>query len=285
MITREERGRGRRVILRAMVAALVRRAAVAAVAAAGLLAGCASAPTSPALQTPIPLASSWQAGLFVTGHGPVGLGPSAPATDTTPADPAQQQLATVGLLPSDVGDGATVALAADGTSLDQKSLNYCQASFPSEAAREARRKVELLDAAGARAGVSTEAVLYRTAADAGAALEELRAAVATCPSPRTITFSGHDLVLTGIGSEDVQTAGLTDPRHRVLVSTVVRDTTAAVTYQVRGVYQVRGRVLVITVLSSGGADITTLELETLHSLSRSVAERLARLDPGFALSS
>jgi hypothetical protein len=263
-----------------MVAALVRRSAV--LAAAYLLAGCASAPTSPALQTPIPLASSWQAGLFVAGHGPVGLGPSASAADPTLADPAQRQLATVGLLAADVGDGATVALAADGTSLGQKSLNYCQAQFPSEATRQARRKVELLDAGGARTGVSTEAVLYRTAADAGAALEELTAAVATCPSPRTITFSGHDLVLTRIGSEDVQTAGLADARDRVLVSTLVHDTTAAATYQVRGVYQVRGRVLVITVLSSGGADITALELETLHSLCRSVAERLARLDPGFA---
>jgi hypothetical protein len=264
-----------------VAAALVRRAAVVA-AATGLLAGCASAPTSPARQTPIPLASSWQAGLLVAGHGPVGLGPSASATDSTLADPVQQQLATVGLLAGDVSDGARVALAADGTSLGQKSLNYCQAPFPSEAAREARRKVELLDAAGARTGVSTEAVLYRTSADAAAALEELTSADATCPSPRTITFSGHDLVLTRIGSEDVPTVGLTAVPDRVLISTLVHDTTAAVTYQVRGVYQVRGRVLAITVLSSGGADITTLELETLHSLSRSVAERLTRLDPGFA---
>jgi hypothetical protein len=262
-----------------MVAALVRRT-VAVAAAAYLLAGCASAPTQPALQTPIPLASAWQPGLLVAGHGPVGLGPSA--TDATPADPDQQRLATVGLIAGDVGDGATVALATDGTSLAQKSLNYCQGTFPSEATREARRRVEVLDAAGARTGVSTEAVLYRTVADAGAALDELRAAAAACPSPRTITFSGHDLVLTAMDSGDVQTAGLVDPAHRVIVSTLLRDTTAGATYQVRGVYQVRGRVLVVTVLSSAGPDITTFELETLHSLCRSVAERLARLDPGFA---
>lgn len=257
--------------------------AAALVSVTLLLAGCAGASTAPAQQTPIPLDSAWRPGLLVSGHGPQGLGPSLTASpsDTTLDDAVQQQLATVGLAASDLGGGLTVRLATDGTSLAVPSLNYCRATYTSEAAREAHRKVELLTAGGARTGVTSDAVLYRTPVDAVTALDELRAAQASCPAHRRVVVSGHVLRLAQRGSADVPTAGLVAPADRVLVSTEVEDRSISSTYRVTGVYQVRGRLLVATVVTSSGTDFTATELGNLNALAAASASRLRQLDSGF----
>lgn len=107
-------------------------------------------------------------------HGPQGLGPSASPPDPTLSDPTQAAPAPVTVVARDLAGGGSVALVADGTSLTATSLNYCSASYPSEAARQARRRVEVLDSAGLRVGITNEVVLYATPADAHAALAELR---------------------------------------------------------------------------------------------------------------
>ena len=67
----------------------------------------------------------------------------------------------------------------------------------------------------------------------------------------------------------------------MFVSTNEHDTTSRVGHGLNGASRVRGRVLIDVVVSSAGADFTTLELATLHTLASNAATRLARLDPAF----
>lgn len=226
--------------------------------------------------TPIPAASAWHPGLFVEGYGPAGLGPSVSAS---PLDPTQTALDAVGLRAGDFGNGLTVALAANGTSLSVHSLSYCSADYPSEADREARRRMLATTAKGEDAGVVTEAVSYRTAAAATAALAQLKAADQACPSPRTTTAGAQTATLTIVPSDDVDVSGLVPADHRLLVSTTVDPGTgAADVYRVTRVWQLRGRVLVALVYTSAGATATTQDLSDIALLANRIASRLDALN-------
>jgi hypothetical protein len=225
--------------------------------------------------TPIPVASAWHPGLFVAGYGPAGLGPSASAS---PLDTTQQALEGVGLQPVDVGTGLTVALATDGTSLTVHSLTYCSGAYASESDRQARRRTVATTSSGADAGVVTEAVYYRTAAAASAALKQLRVADEGCTSPRTATSGGQTATLTLVPSDDIDTSGLVPADHRLLVSTTVDPGTGAGTsYRATRIWQVRGRVLVALVYTSVSATATAQELHDIALLASRVAGRLDAL--------
>ncbi|MBI1379170.1 MAG: hypothetical protein GC157_17075 [Frankiales bacterium] len=261
------------------------RAAAALLGVATMLAtaGCAPSGPSAATQTPIPTASAWWPALFAQGHPAQGLGPAAAAsaspsaTDPAATDAVQRALARVGLRAADFGDGVTVVLAQDGASLSQHSLAYCSATYPSEDQRVARRKVEVRTSDGQRVGVTSEVVLYRTPAEAAAALHELEQAAASCPSPRTVTVSGDPLTVRQVPATDVPVEGLVPSDRRTLVSNSVTDPKANATYRVVGVYQVRGRVLADLIATSAGTDFTSAELTTLDALAAAVAGRLAAL--------
>jgi hypothetical protein len=245
--------------------------------------------------------SAWYPGLLLAGHAGQGLGPDAPASaspsgspssstsasgaspassDPTLDDAVQQRLDEVSIQKTDV-TGLTVSLGTNGTSLAQPSLAYCEKTFPSERSREARRQVDVLNAAGKRAGISSEAVLYLTPADATLALAELRSGAASCATTRTVTTGGHRLTVVQRTSTDVPVAGLVAEKQRLLLATLVTDATdpkAVITYRIQRVWQQRGRFLVGVFVESAGSDLSRDELAAIGQLTATVATRLARLD-------
>jgi hypothetical protein len=229
--------------------------------------------------TPIPVSSAWHPGLFVEGYGPSGLGPSPTGTASASAlDVTQQTLASVGLQPADFGNGLSVALASNGTALSVHSLSYCSADYPSESDREARRRMVAATTSGTEAGVVSEAVYYRTASAAGAALMQLRVADEACPSPRTTTAGNQTATLTVVPSDDVDVSGLVPADHRLIVSTTVDPGAAAGgPYRVTRVWQVRGRVLVALFFTSSSSTATTRDLSDMALLAARIATRLDAL--------
>ena len=269
------------------------------------LSACASSAPSPAAPSPIPVESAWYPGLLLAGHAGQGLGPDAstsgsptsstpsPASssssasgaspapsDSTLDDAVQQRLDEVSIQKTDV-TGLTVSLGTNGTTLAQPSLAYCEKTFASERSREARRHVDVLNASGKRAGISSEAVLYLTPSDATQALAELRSGAAACAATRTVTTGGHTLTVVQRSSADVPVVGLVAEKQRLLLAAIVTDATdpkAVITYRIQHVWQQRGRLLVGVFVESAGSDLTRDELAAIGQLTATVATRLARLD-------
>lgn len=246
--------------------------AVVAGAVALALTACAGPGAAPA-QTPIPLASAWRPGLLVDGYGATGLAPSP--TTSAPTDPAQQALASVSLQQADFGSGLTVALAADGTSLAKPSLAYCDGTFTSEAGREARRRT-IITPTGSR-DISTEAVYYRTVADASTALSEMRAAAAACPTHRTATAGDQTLVLDVVADPGIDTAGLVPAAQRLVIATDVDAGSGTDPYRLTRIWQQRGRVLVGLFYGSASTAFTAQDRSDVALLSSGIAAHLDAL--------
>jgi hypothetical protein len=79
-----------------------------------------------------------------------------------------------GFTPKLIGGGNAIA--------DQVTLDLCSSDFPSEALRVARHQVAAIDAQQHDTGISIEAVLYGSPADAQQAMREVRNAKAKCPN-------------------------------------------------------------------------------------------------------
>src|SRR5262249_62410931 len=76
--------------------------------------------------------------------------------------------------------GGPVLCSSKGTTLQDPTLDLCNAPFPSERLRSARLQLVDVNAAG-NASLSTEAVLYRSPKAAAGAFAEIRKARAECP--------------------------------------------------------------------------------------------------------
>jgi hypothetical protein len=109
---------------------------------------------------------------------------------TVSRDPDRAVLGGLGLRQKDVASTRTVLLYQKGNTLQEPTLDLCNAHFASERLRTAR--LQLVDADGAGdASLSTEAVLYKSPAAATQAFAEIRKARATCPGrPVTSPFDG-----------------------------------------------------------------------------------------------
>ena len=111
---------------------------------------------------------------------------TAPPTPTTvpgaivSKDPDREVLGRLGLRHGDVAADRTVFLYAKGNTLQDPTLDLCNARFKSEQLRTAR--LQLVDVnAGGNASLSTEAVLYRSPVASAQAFAEIRNARADCP--------------------------------------------------------------------------------------------------------
>jgi hypothetical protein len=270
-----------------------RGALAAAVAGVVLLSGCADGErTREAQQSPLPLAGTWRAGLFVQGYGPQGLAPSSTAspsasasTDPSLSDPQQKILAPLGLVQADVTNGYRVDLAAKGTSLMEKTLAFCGKDYPSEEAREARRRSVLVGPDGQLPGVLSEAVLYTTPKAAAAALDELRAATRSCDAavPLDTDGDGVAVTITQTGTDGIDVRGFVPPSDRVLIATTLTETKTKASATFITLYQVRGRVMVALYFQNpDGAAFTAAELGDLHALGVGIAKRLASMDAAVA---
>lgn len=94
----------------------------------------------------------------------------------------------------DLADGEQAVVPADGTSVSDASptLAFCQIELPTEAERQARHRVQILD--DGHAGVATtEAVRYPTGASS-TAINELRSAFMDCPEDEPVDIGEGELV-------------------------------------------------------------------------------------------
>lgn len=101
---------------------------------------------------------------------------------TLPADPASAALVTLGLTQGDVPSTVVVQPIIGGTSVtEQPTLDLCNGDYPSESQRSARLQVGGFDGQ-ANLLLSTEAVLYNSAAATEQAFSELKSVAANCPA-------------------------------------------------------------------------------------------------------
>ena len=122
-----------------------------------------------------------------------------PSTSTPPTttprgivsgDPDKEVLHALGLRRADVARSRTVVPYDKGNTLQQPTLDLCNAKFASERLRTARLQLVDVDGTGT-ASLSTEAVLYKSPAAATQAFAEIRTARATCPDrPVVSPFDG-----------------------------------------------------------------------------------------------
>lgn len=168
------------------------------------------------------------------------------ATDANPtrAPQAGPVLQKVALVDDDFPDGVQLELMEGGDDVEGRvTLDMCGYEFTTEAARTERYQTEASDARGTRV-VSNEGVLYKSAQDAGAALEELRISIRECPKGRPVESSVEGVPPLVYDLTLAPEQGLKDlAADRVAVAAVLRDDQGrSATYGL--VYQRRGRVLV-----------------------------------------
>lgn len=106
--------------------------------------------------------------------------PTASDAPPEPADPDAPLLDGLGLRPGDVAPDVIVGLIPGGGQVTgQPTLDLCKAAYPSESRRTARRQLVAVDGAGAQV-LSTEAVLYDSAAATESGFKELTGAAPKC---------------------------------------------------------------------------------------------------------
>src|SRR5262249_36156011 len=96
-------------------------------------------------------------------------------------DPKGDALNALIVQGSDLAAGGLVMKDADWNNFTSTpTLDLCNGTYPSESTRTARRQVRTVGDNG-DPGLSTEAVLYETPANAAAAFADMEKVVATCP--------------------------------------------------------------------------------------------------------
>ena len=111
-----------------------------------------------------------------------------PSTDTS-------VLSRVILQQSDVGANLNVVLLPNGDQVSQPTLDLCNGTYASESQRTTRLQDVVQDTNGTTV-MSTEAVLYQSAADSARAFQELKRVAANCP---------HTPVQSPVGEPSVTT--------------------------------------------------------------------------------
>lgn len=118
--------------------------------------------------------------------------PSSPAS----RDPSASLLQGLVVRQQDVPSSSSVQLLDGGNLVTgQTTLDLCNGTFASEALRTARLQVVEYAPDGTDV-LSTEAVLYRTSADAAQAMSELRSVAAHCPDHAVVSPVGEPTVTT-----------------------------------------------------------------------------------------
>ena len=106
--------------------------------------------------------------------------PIRPTVPPTPVDPSASVLAGLVVNQADLALTGFVLPRPLGDELSKATLDLCQGSFPSESLRTARLQVDVLELT-ATLPLSTEAVLYSSAAATAQGFAELKAVSAACP--------------------------------------------------------------------------------------------------------
>jgi len=142
---------------------------------------------------------------------------------------------------SDVAATQSVVLIPGGNLVaGQITLDLCNGTFPSESTRTARLQLAEGDAQG-NGVLSTEAVLYQSAAATSKAFEELKQVAAKCPSSPVQGANGEPSVKTTIKSRPDGSWPETPTVDRLAYDFVTTDDTGQAQHTI-AVYLRRGRV-------------------------------------------
>lgn len=269
------------------------RLTVAAAGAALLLAACGTAPVP---VTPFPAEGHWQPGLVgLTGYGPSGLGPtgsgslstsaakpsesatpnpSPSASDPSLSDPTQAALNDVSLQTSDITPGLVVAPIQGGTTVSGgPTFDLCGGSFPSEQLRTDRRQVAAYGADGTPLGLSTEAVLYGSEAEAAQAISEITAARKACPTGTPVSVGGIPTTYTFLPAPGPSDVPLVPADDRAIVHMTLDRPTG--TTHLLSVYQRVGRLVVgLYALGDGPGPFDQTSLDRAFTLAGHLADRM-----------
>lgn len=124
------------------------------------------------------------------------LGPSPTSSAPASTDPDASALQGLVVRQGDVPPSSSVQLLPGGNLVaGQTTLDLCNGTYPSESLRSARLQVVEYDGSGDSV-LSTEAVLYRTPADAAQAMNEVRRVARTCPNSPVVSPVGEPTVTT-----------------------------------------------------------------------------------------
>jgi hypothetical protein len=154
-----------------------------------------SVATAPGTTSPSGGSTPGAVGPGATSPGSTPPGSTTPGS-TLPPDPDEGVLAGLIVNQSDVPATYTVHHPADGINLVAPTLDLCNGRYPSEALRTARRQVYVGPTDGSSTPFSTEAVLYRAAANGAQAMRELQSVVAHCPPTLVTSPVGEPSVIT-----------------------------------------------------------------------------------------
>jgi hypothetical protein len=155
------------------------------------------------------------------------------------------------------------------------SLDLCNGSFPSEAARVGRHQVGVANAQRRPVGLSTEAIAYPSPAVARGAMAELRRAVADCtPELRDSQVAGEPRTRNVIGAPPAATWPTLRGVDRLAVDDRIEAETGESVHS-QQIYQRHGRVIVaIYAQIPGGLDALRGRPASLQGFAATMARRL-----------
>jgi len=207
-----------------------------------------------------------------TGSDPLAPNPTSPAPSR---DPSASLLAGLVVTDADVGPGLTVAGLQGGNGLTQPTLDLCNGTFPSEAARTARLQVAAVDRQG-NTVLSTEAVLYSGGAGTAGAFSELKATAAACPAGPVDSPVGEPTVTTHFAPAPDATWPPVASVERLAFAFDTTNSTGQTSRSV-AVYLRRGRALLGVYFSQPDSPPVVQGQTTLPDVVKVFADRLAKL--------
>jgi hypothetical protein len=194
-------------------------------------------------------------------------------SDPSLSDAKQIAMAKFGFRASDFSQEWTVLPMGGGTTLDDPSLDLCNATYPSEKDRLERRQVAATKVGTPFAFLSSEVVRYSSAAAAQAAQKELVKAIAQC-----LTEKGYKDA-TGLAVPYTFTEiknlpnGLAAEGSRVFVRAQIDSGIRA--RQLLGFYQFNGEMFTgLYVMAASETGFTDAQVATWLQVAVTMAQRL-----------
>jgi hypothetical protein len=206
--------------------------------------------------------------------------PTFTPSPVTPSasDPSAHYLPSVGIQQADVDQSIVVQLVPDGATLNDPTLDLCQANFPSESLRTARFQRVAIDVQSTTP-VQTEAVLYKDTAAATQAMSELTKAKDTCPSTPRTDVRGDSVTTRFNPAPGAQWAAPPAGIDRLAFDFTETDSTGASSHFVEAFLR-RGRALLGVYFALDDPPITVAGQTSTDRIVNVFAQRLAQLPAG-----
>ena len=197
-----------------------------------------------------------------------------PATDTSLTDTKQLALSALGFNANDFSQEWTVLPMSRGTTLDDPSLDLCNAVYPSEKERTERRQIAVTKPNSPFVFLSTEVVKYSSVAAAQAARAELAKALAQCVIDKGYKDSAGAMIPYTFNTLPTLPSGVVAEDSRVFVNAQIDSGPAA--RQLLGFYQFTGSTFTgLYVMSSSSAPFTDDQVKRWLNVATIMAARLS----------